>query len=77
MKALMCFFQQIFWKMENFSRYFGWNFGETIKEYGNKSFLMYVPQKITTKCTHTKNCKKYIPQKIVPIVPTQNITKST
>ena len=42
----------------------------------HKSFLcMY--QKNNYNCTHAKNYKKYIPQKIVPIVPTQNITKST
>ncbi len=56
-------FQKNFWKMEDFSRYFGWNFGETTKECGHESFLMYVPQKITTNCTHTKNYKKYITQK--------------
>ncbi len=66
-----------FWKIEYFSRYFGWNFGVTTKKYKHKSFFNYVPQKITVNCTHPKNCKNYIPQKILPIVPTQKSTKST
>ncbi len=48
---------------------------KTRKEYRHKSFLMYLPQKITTNCTHTKNCKKYIPQKNYQLYPHKILQK--
>ncbi len=56
-------FQKIFWKMEDFSRYFGWNFEISEKLQLTQIIFMYV-QKNYSNCTHAKNYKKYIPQKM-------------
>ncbi len=61
-KRVMCTkdtFQKIFWKIEDFSRYLDWNFGETMKEYEHTSFSMYEPQ---------KNYYQLYPQKTLTVI---------
>ncbi len=61
-------FQKIFWKMQDFSKYFGWHFWKTWKEHGHKSFLMYGPKKYYNY-THTKNYKSTYHKKFFQLYP--------